>query len=548
MSEHSFALDMVAIYRQTPDGRLLDCNDACARMLGYASRDELLTIGRLSYFNVSDSMTVMAALPDLGTLPNVEVALRRKDGSVIWVLQNFKYVHVAEADKVWIEAAMFDVTEQRRAAQLLEFQAHHDSLTALPNRSLIIDRVNVALTRAKRRRKPMAVMVVDVDHFELINTTFGHGIADRLLKEFADRLVECVREEDSVGRYGSDEFMVVLAEMAAETDAAIAAQRLLDAISRQFVIDSHAIDVKASIGISVAPTDGNVTDALVKNATTAMYQAKERGRNMFRFHVPELNARALERASLVASLRRALSRNEFELHYHPEVNVQTGRIECIEALVRWRHPDIGLVAPSEFLPAAEQGNLDGLIGEWIINEACRQVKAWHDEGMKDFRVAINLSSRQFHDRALQRILEDAVNDARLQPNALELEIAETVLAHSSRTADILNKLRNFGARVAIDDFGSGGCSFTDLRDMPVSTLKIAPTFVQNMMTRNDDAALVQAMITMARGLDLRIVAEGVESKEQLSYLMARRCSEMQGFFFGKPLPAFALAETLRMQH
>jgi EAL domain-containing protein (putative c-di-GMP-specific phosphodiesterase class I) len=289
-------------------------------------------------------------------------------------------------------------------------------------------------------------------------------------------------------------------------------------------------------------------DALLKNATTAMYQAKERGRNMFRFHVPELNARALERASLVASLRRALSRNEFELHYHPEVNVQTGRIEVIEALVRWRHPDIGLVSPAEFLPAAEQGNLDGLIGEWIINEACRQIKQWHDEGMKEFRMAINLSSRQFHDRALERILEDAIAGAKLEPAALEFEVSEAVLARSLRTRDILAKIREFGARVAIDDFGSGGVSFTDLREMPVDTLKIDPTFVHHMINRADDAAMVQAMITMAKGLDLRIVAEGVESKEQLSYLLARRCTDMQGFFFGKPLPAYALAETLRMQH
>jgi diguanylate cyclase (GGDEF)-like protein/PAS domain S-box-containing protein len=548
MAEQSFALEMVAVYRQTPDGRLLDCNDVCARMLGYSSRDELLAVGRLSYFNASDSMTVMAALPDLGMLPNVEVALRKKDGSVVWVLQNLKYINVPQADKVWIEAVMFDVTEQRRATQMLEFQAHHDSLTALPNRSLVIDRLNVALARAKRHRRPVAVLMVDVDHFEMINTTFGHGIADRLLKAVADRLSSCVREEDAVGRFGSDEFMVVLAEVVTETDAAIAAQRILDSISRQFSVDGHNIDVKASIGIAVTPQDGSSVDVLVKNATSAMYQAKERGRNMYRFHVPELNARALERASLVASLRRALSRNEFELHYHPEVNVQTGRIEVIEALVRWRHPDVGLVAPGEFLPAAEQGNLDGLIGEWIINEACRQVKQWHDEGMTSFRIAVNLSSRQFHDRALQQVLEDAISDARLKPAALELEIDEGVLAHSTRTLDVLTKIRNFGARVAIDDFGSGGCSFTDLRDMPVDTLKIAPTFVQNMMSRQDDAAMVQAMITMAKGLDLRIVAEGVESKDQLSYLLKRRCTEMQGFFFGRPLPAFALAETLRMQH
>ena len=548
MTENSFALDMVAIYRQTPEGRLLDCNDACAKMLGYSSRDELLSTGRFSYVNASDALSIAAALPDLSNLSNVEIALRRKDGSVVWVLQNLKFVEVEEASKTWIEAAMFDVTEQRTAAERIEFQAYHDSLTALPNRSLAIDRLNVALARAKRSRRPAAVMIVDVDHFELINTTFGHAVADRLLRDVATRLSQCIRDEDTACRFGSDEFMIVLAEMRNETDAALAAQRIVDAISKPFVVDGQNIDAKVSIGIAVSPQDGIVAEALIKNSTTAMFQAKERGRNMFRFHVPELNARAVERASLVASLRRALSRNEFELHYHPEVNVQTGRIECIEALVRWRHPDVGLVAPADFLPAAEQGNLDGEIGRWIINEACRQVKEWHDEGMTGFRMAVNLSSRQFHDRELQNTLNDALNTARLDPSALELEVAEGTIARSARAGEILANLREFGTRLAIDDFGSGGCSFTDLRSLPVDTLKIAPTFVHNMMQRNDDAAMVQAMITMAKGLDLRIIAEGVESKEQLSYLLARRCTDMQGYFFGKPLPAFALADTLRMQH
>ncbi|MBK5258733.1 MAG: EAL domain-containing protein [Thermoanaerobaculia bacterium] len=548
MTEDSFALDMVAVYRQTLDGQLLECNEACARMLGFSSSEELLASGRLNYLNASDSLTVLAALTDLGTLSNVEIALRRKDGTVVWALQNLKYVRVAEASKEWIEAAMFDVTDQRSAVQKLEFQAYHDSLTSLPNRSLAVDRLNVALARAKRSRKPVAVMIVDLDHFELINTTFGHGVADRLLRQVSDRLIDCVRTEDTVCRFSSDEFMVILAEMSSETDAALAAQRVLDSVSQAVQIDDHRIDVKASIGISVSPQDGITTDDLIKNATTAMYQSKERGRNMFRFHVPELNARAIERASLVASLRRGLARNEFELHYHPEVNVQTGRIDCVEALVRWRHPDIGLVAPADFLPAAEQGNLDGQIGEWVVGEACRQLRSWNDQGLKGFRMAVNLSTRQFHSRDLQRMLDDAVRAAKLEPQDLELEVSEATLARSARANDILNTLQEFGSRIAIDDFGAGGCSFTDLRQMSVDTLKIAPTFVQNMMQRNDDAAMVQAMITMAKGLDLRIIAEGVESKEQLSYLLARRCTDMQGFFFGKPLPAFALVDTLRMQH
>ncbi len=548
MTENSFALDMVAVYRQTLDGQLLECNEACAHMLGFSSSEELLATGRLNYLNASDPLTVLAALTDLGTLSNVEIALRRKDGTVVWAMQNLKQVRVADASKEWIEAAMFDVTDQRSAVLKLEFQAYHDSLTSLPNRSLAIDRLNVSLARSKRSRKPVAVMIVDLDHFELINTTFGHGVADRLLRQISDRLIDCVRTEDTVCRFSSDEFMVILAEMSSETDAALAAQRILDSVSQAVQIDDHSIDVKASIGISVSPQDGITTDDLIQNATTAMYQSKERGRNMFRFHVPELNARAVERASLVASLRRGLARNEFELHYHPEVNVQTGRIDCVEALVRWRHPDVGLVAPADFLPAAEQGNLDGQIGEWVVGEACRQLRSWNDQGLKGFRMAVNLSTRQFHSRDLQRMLDDAVTAAKLEPKDLELEVSEATLARSARANDILNTLQEFGSRVAIDDFGAGGCSFTDLRQMSVDTLKIAPTFVQNMMQRNDDAAMVQAMITMAKGLDLRIIAEGVESKEQLSYLLARRCTDMQGFFFGKPLPAFALVDTLRMQH
>lgn len=548
MAGNSFALDMVAVARQTLDGQLLDCNEACARMLGYSSREELMATGRLNYVNASDPLSIVAALPDLRTLSNVEIALRKKDGSVAWVLQNLQFVASAEPSKAWVDAVMFDVTEQREAAQKLEFHAHHDSLTTLPNRALATDRLTATLARSKRHKKPAAVLLVDIDHFELINTTFGHALADRLLKQLATRLTDSVRQDDTVGRFGSDEFIVILSEMAQETDAALAAQRILDAISRPFVVDGQTIEVKASIGIAVVPHDGMVSETLITNATTAMVQAKERGRNLFRFHVPELNARALERASLVASLRRALDRNEFELHYHPEVNVQTGRIETIEALVRWRHPDIGLVSPADFLPAAEQGNLDGQIGEWILREASRQVKSWHEQGLKGFRVAVNLSSRQFHDRELRRKLEEALHQAGLDPAAMEVEVAEATLAHSARTNEILNGLRQFGVTVAVDDFGSGGCSFADLREMPVNSLKIAPTFVKNMMQRADDAAMVQAMITMAKGLDLRIIAEGVESKEQLSYLLSRRCTDMQGFFFGKPLPAYALLDTLRMQH
>jgi diguanylate cyclase (GGDEF)-like protein len=431
---------------------------------------------------------------------------------------------------------------------VFEFQVHHDPLTTLPNRSLVVDRMLVALAGSKRRKKPVAILLVDLDHFGLINTAFGQGIADRLLKAVADRLADCVRAEDSIGRVGSDEFVLVLPDVRTDTDAAIVAQRVLDAVARPLVIDGHNIDLRASIGISVAPQDASDVEGLLENATAAMHQAKERGRNAFHFHAETLNARAFERASLVASLRRAMDRNEFELYYHPEVNVQTGRIECIEALLRWRHPDLGLIGPSDFLPVAEQANLDGRIGQWVIGEACRQAKAWQDQGIAGLRVAVNLSSRQFQDRELNRTLQAAVADNHIDSTAIELEVAERSLVDCARAVQILRALKDFGVRLAVDDFGSGGCSLVDLKEMPVDTLKIAPEFVQNMIRRPADAAIVQAMITMSRGLDLRLVAEGVESKDQLSYLLNRSCPEMQGFFFGKPAPAFMLDDTLRLQH
>lgn len=545
---HAFAAELVPVYRQTLDGRLLDCNAACARMLGYGSREELLAVGRLDYFNQSDHLSISAALPDLGHLDGVELALRRRDGSIAWVLQNLRLVRVDEASKEWVEGVMVDVTEQRTATQQLEYQAYHDSLTMLPNRSLVVDRLNVALARSRRRRRPAAVLLIDLDHFELINTAFGHGIADRALRATADRLVQCVRKEDSIGRFGSDEFIAVLAEMSAETDAAIAAQRIIDSISQPLVIDGHVVDLRATVGIGVAPQDGADAETLIKSASNAMYLAKERGRNTYRFYVDEMNARAFERASLVNSLRRALSEDELEVYYHPEVNVQTGRIECIEALLRWRHPDLGLIAPPQFLPAAEQGNLDSRINEWVINEVCKQARLWRDQGIRNVRVALNLSSRQFFDRGLRKMLDDGIRQAGIDPRILEIEISEATMGDVSRTRDILRDLKDLGTSIAIDDYGSGGCSMSELKQLPVDTLKIAPLFVQNMLHRADDAAIVQAMITMAKGLDLRIVAEGVESKEQLSYLLMHRCPEMQGFFFGKPLPAYALADTLEMQH
>ena len=546
-STDALANEMVAVFRQTPEGHLLDCNEQCARMLGYASRDELLGSGRFEYQNPSDLTTIATALRDLGSLSNVEVALRKKDGSVAWVLQNLKMVLVDEASKIWIEGAMFDVTEQRVAAQRFEYQAYHDGLTLLPNRMLFIDRLNVALAQARRRKRHIGVFMLDLDRFDIVNNALGRGMADRLLRSVADRLNATLREEDSLARFSGDEFVFLVGDTGAGTESAIVAQRVLDAMARPFNVGGRAIELTASMGISMSDRDANEAEPLVRYASTAMFRAKEFGRNLYQFFDEKLNAHTLERLALVSSVRRALDRGEFELFYQPEVDVQTGRIECVEAFVRWRHPDLGIIGPSEFLGVAEEAGLGGRIAEFVMTSACQQARSWADAGMET-RIAINLSSRDFNGASLSRHVEQAVRDSGLAPQSLELEVAHASLNDCARSSEILQALKEVGVLLAIDDFGSGGCSFADLKLLPVDTIKIAPDFVHNMIRRPDDAAIVQAMITMAKGFDMRVVAEGVETKEQLSYLLNRRCTEMQGFFLGKPLPATSLSEVLRMQH
>ena len=545
-SSEEFAVEMVAVFRQTPEGHLLDCNQECARMLGYASREEMMSAG-LQYQNASDLPSITMALRDLGSLSNIEIALRKKDGSIAWVLQNLRMVEIDAASKVWIEGAMFDVTEQRVAAQRFEYQAYHDTLTLLPNRMLFVDRLNVALAQTKRHERAVSVFLLDIDRFDIINNALGRGVADRLLRAIADRLNGTLREEDSLARFNGDEFVFFIHDGGNGTESAIVAQRTLDAIATPFSISGRSIELTGSIGIALSKHDANEADGLIRMASTAMFRAKEFGRNLYQFYDDEMNARTLERLALVSSVRRALDRNEFEMHYQPEVDVQTGRIACVEGLLRWRHPDLGLIGPKEFLGVAEEAGLGDRITDWVMASATEQAKLWSDLGIQS-RVAVNLSAREFGSRDLTRTVERSVRVSGLEPRSLELEIGHGSLTDCAKSNEILQGLKEVGVLLAIDNFGSGGCSFADLKQMPVDTIKIAPMFVHNMIRRTDDAAIVQAMITMAKGFDMRIVAEGVETKEQLSYLLNRRCTEMQGFFLGKPLPAASLSEILLMQH
>lgn len=533
-------------FRLDTHGKLIDCNDACARILGYDTREKLLQHGTLDYLIESDAAMIQAAMNDLKSVTGLEVGLRRKDQFPVWVFENLTLVE--EGGQRFLEGMFFENTEQRLAANRQEHQAWHDPLTGLPNRTLFADRLRVALAQARRHQRSLAVLFLDLDHFELINTTFGPGIADQLLRVVSDRLVTAVRTEDAVARFGSDEFVILLSEFGENENSAMIARRILESIARPETIEGHEVYVNASIGISLYPSDGTDVETLIKNADSAMYRAKQLGRNNYRLYQPEANARAFERQTIVNALRRALDREEFTLHYQPEVNVQTGKIEVIEALLRWRHPEMGLIEPAAFLPAAEEGQLINEIGEWVIREACRQARQWKTLGITPIPMAINLSPRQFLYADLVAMVERAIADFKVDPEMLELEITHHAVHDPDRAFPRLSSLKQLGVRIAIDDFGTGRSSLSDMKRMPIDAVKIDTSFIRNITTQSDDASIVEAIIRMARGFGLRVVAEGVETKDQMTFLWNRRCTDMQGYFFGRPMPSLPLEETLRMQH
>jgi len=528
------------------NGTLVEANDACARLLGFGTRAELLAHGSLDYLNASDAAMIGAALQDIGMLSALEVSFQKKGGGVAWAYQNIAIVEVDGEE--FFDSLLVEITEQRLAVERFEYQTNHDPLTDLPNRSLFHDRLQVVLARCARKRTAAAVLFIDLDHFELINSTFGKGLADRVLRRLAQRISEGLRVEDSAARFGSDEFAVILSDFGAPENTAMIAQRILDSISKPVVLEGHEIRVNASIGVAISPEDGDDGDTLVQNASAAMYRAKELGRNTYQLHQTALNERAFERSFLVANLRRALDRKEFVLNFQPQVNVASGRIQCVEALLRWNHPELGLIEPSSFLSVAEEANLTIPIGEWMMRDACRQISEWSAEGIHDVRLAVNLSNRQFRDPEVVERIQSALFDHNTDPRSIELEISERILNDAGAALLTLASLQEIGAPIAIDDFGTGTFSIADLKRFAFDTLKIDQSFVQNIATRTDDAAIVDAIITMGRGLDMRVVAEGVDNMQQMAHLRNHRCNDMQGHFFGRPIAASETFDLLRMQH
>jgi diguanylate cyclase (GGDEF)-like protein/PAS domain S-box-containing protein len=446
--------------------------------------------------------------------------------------------------------AVFDnITERKLAEERVQFLAFYDALTGLPNRTLLQDRLTTALASARRQKDKVALLFLDLDRFKDINDSLGHSVGDLLLKEVAERLKTWGREQDTVARLAGDEFLITLTQVKDVPDVAVAAERLMEAMIAGFFVQGHSLNVSCSIGISIFPGHGADGETLIRNADAAMYRAKTDGRNNFRFFTEDMNAKAVERVALEKSLRSALAREELFLMYQPQMDIATGRITGLEALLRWQHPDLGLVPPDRFIRIAENSALIVPIGEWVVRTACRQAKKWQDEGLPAVTVAVNVSAVQFRQADFCGLIGKVLHETGLAPQYLELELTESLLlAEADVTLSVLKELKSMGVTLAIDDFGTGYSSFNYLRQFRVSKLKIDRIFIRDVAMNPDDAAITAAIISMAKSLNLKVIAEGVENEAQMSFLRAHLCDEIQGYYFSKPLAADKVADKLRGNH
>ncbi|GMQ88669.1 MAG: hypothetical protein BMS9Abin09_0099 [Gammaproteobacteria bacterium] len=478
-----------------------------------------------------------------------EIWNRRKNGEVYpeWLV--ITAIH-DEASKVKQYVALFnDITEQKKNEEQLAHQAYHDALTNLPNRLLFDDRLNLALSHAQRHDEKLAVMFLDLDRFKNINDSLGHSIGNHLLKGVAERLVRCLRQEDTVARMGGDEFTILLPHIPHADRAMEVAEKILDSLKKPLSLEGHELFVSASIGISIYPDDARQAESLMKNADTAMYRAKERGRDNYQFYTAAMNTRALERLTLENQLRRALEREQFELYYQPQMHLGTGQIIGAEALLRWRTEQGELISPAEFIPLLEDTGLILPVGAWVLQQACTQNSAWQAAGYPPLHIAVNLSARQFGQRDLVSQVLDCLATTGLQARYLELEITESIMMDAAQgKPGMLEAFKEAGLQLAVDDFGTGYSSLSYLKKLPVDTIKIDQSFVRDMARDPEDAAIVKTIITLAHDLKRRVIAEGVETQEQLDLLRTLGCDEIQGYLLSRPLPAEALASWLALRN
>jgi len=540
-----FERNLAGLYRSTLDGRILECNSALARILGYPSREDVLALNMHElHLDPEDREVTLAALLQQKFLVNYEIGLRRRDGSPVWVLVNESLLEDDAGGSI-LEGSLIDITERKRAEEQSHHQAYHDALTDLPNRILFHDRLSLAILHAHRRKQILAVMFIDLDHFKNVNDTLGHSSGDEVLVAVAERLKSCLREEDTVARVGGDEFLVLLSGITRDSDVGAMARKLLKILAEPFTLKTRELFLSASIGVGLYPNDGTDAETLVANVDTAMYRAKEAGRNNFQFFTPHMQEASQERAHLESGLRRALPREEFTLHYQPILEMTSRRVLGVEALVRWNHPERGLLGPKEFIGLAEDVGLIVAIGEWILRRACQEAMRLRAGDFPDLRVAVNLSPRQFQDKDLVWTVQRVLAETGLPPACLDLEITETIaMQNLSLTGEVLGELSRMGIHISMDDFGTGHSSLNYLKHFPIHRLKIDRSFVAGMTRDDRDRSIVAAIISMAHNLSLRVTAEGVEASAQAEMLAALGCDDVQGFLFAPPLPEPLLAERL----
>jgi diguanylate cyclase (GGDEF)-like protein/PAS domain S-box-containing protein len=524
------------------EGHIIEVNQTFASMFGYKQAD-MLGMPLLSLVHQSSHKELHAFILSEDDV-SYEITGLRADGTQIDIeLVGTPCIYEGRIARV---VAVRDITERKQAQEIINHMAYHDTLTSLPNRVLFNDRLAEALEGAGQRDEQLAVMFLDLDRFKLVNDTLGHTMGDKLLKGVAARISNCVRPGDIVARMGGDEFTILLPNIQGEEDVVQVAQKVIQALGQPFVIDDYELHTTTSIGISLFPQDGTDTQVLMKNADTAMYRAKDQGRNNFYFYTPTMNMRGIERLELENGLRYAVERNELVVYYQPRVNITSGQIMGMEALVRWQHPQLGLVSPGQFIPLAEETGLIVPIGEWVMETACRQNKAWQEAGYPPMHVAVNLSARQFQRPGLVERVREVLEQSNLEPQYLELEITESITMHDvDFTIATLRELSDMGVLISIDDFGTGYSSMNYLKYFPINTLKIDQSFVREITLDPYNAAIVTTVIYLAQNLKLKVIAEGVETEEQLSYLRDHQCDEMQGYLFSRPVPADEFEKLLK---
>ncbi|MBV6341998.1 sensor domain-containing protein [Candidatus Magnetobacterium casense] len=441
------------------------------------------------------------------------------------------------SEVIYVIATGIDITERKLTEQRLQYLAHFDSLTDLPNRTLFYDRLGHILGHSRRYNQMFALLFLDLDGFKFVNDSLGHDMGDLLIKMAAARLPKCVRASDTVAHVGGDEFVIILPLVEKAREAALVAEKIHEAFSTPFHLDTHECFITLSIGISIYPSDGDDVDTLLKNSDIAMYQAKEKGRNTYQFYNSEMNTRALRRLKLENNLRKALERNEFIIHYQPKIDLNSWSVCGVEALIRWINSQYGLISPAEFIPLAEDTGLIIAIGEWVLRTACAQAKQWLDAGHTGLLMSVNLSARQFTSQNLVLLIENILQETGLPAGFLELELTESVVMDDAESAiKILRDIKTMGVHVAIDDFGMGYSSLSYLKRFPIDRLKIDKSFVRDITTDPDDEAIATAIIAMSHSLKLKVIAEGVETNGQLEFLRSLNCDEAQGYLFSKPLP------------